>query len=219
MTRNVEGPEGERRQQRSHPRDSKIHTIRLPRQAAAKFDRDRDAGHRFVVSVLPDHLGGSVRSQTATLWRIGAGSEHIDILTTADLPGLQGGPVGAAEAGEKCRLQLTLEAVRAKSSPVDPAVAAALHAEGISWRDPRGRIDDAELPAWIERQLLKHGWKVIEIRQLDRRTVSRRRAKMHLAECLVDAVAVDQTLASESLRSGIGRGRSFGAGMVTLTRT
>jgi hypothetical protein len=131
---------------------------------------------------------------------------------------MQGGPVGDVAAGEKGRLRLTLEAVRAKSSPVDPAVAAALHAQGISWRDPRGRIDDGELPAWIELQLLKHGWEAVEIRELHRRSVSRRRAKMHLAECVVDAVAVDPTLASESLRSGIGRGRSFGAGMVTLTR-
>jgi hypothetical protein len=199
------------------PRDSVIYTVRLPRQVAVKFDRDRDAGHRFVVSLLPDQLGATARAQTATLWRIGAGSESIDILTTADLPSAQGGPVGTVNCGQSARLELTLEAVRAKSSPVAPAVVAALRAEGISWRDPRGRIDDGELPAWVESQLLKHGWKAVEIRELHRRSVSRRRAQMHLVECVVDVEVVDSALASESLRTGIGRGRSFGAGMVTLT--
>lgn len=220
MAQNMEAREGQLRPlQPAHARESRLHTVRLPRQAAAKFDRDRDAGHRFVVSLLPNQHGGTVRAQTATLWRIGAGSDNLDILTTAELPGVQGGLVAAVDAGENVRLQLTVEAVRAKSSPVDPAVAAALHAEGISWRDPRGRIDDAELPAWIELQLLKHGWQAVEIRQLHRRSVSRRRAKMHLAECVVDVVALDPALASESLRSGIGRGRSFGAGMLTITTT
>lgn len=214
MTQNGEG---RLESQPLRPRGVLIYKVQLPRQVAVKFDRDRDAGHRFVVSLLPDQLGATARAQTATLWRIGAGSENIDILTTADLPGAQGGPVGTVTAGQNVHLRMTLEAVRAKSSPVHPAVAEALHAEGISWRNPRGRIDDGELPAWIESQLLKHGWKTVEIRELHRRSVSRRRAQMHLVECVVAVDVVDPVLASQSLRAGIGRGRSFGAGMVTLT--
>jgi len=194
--------------------ESRFYILPIPPVAAAKFDHDRDAGHRFVMSLLPDGLGEETRSKTDTVWRIGPTA--LEIITTVDIPGVDGTPVGSVTAGQKARLQLTLEAVRTKSSPVAPALVEALHAEGIHWRNRKGRIDDGELPAWIEAQLLKNGWKTLELRELHRRPVSRRRAHMHLVECVVDVAVVEPVMASESLRKGIGRGRSFGAGMVTL---
>jgi hypothetical protein len=195
--------------------ESRCYILPIPPVAAAKFDRDRDAGHRFVMSLLPDGLGEETRSKTETVWRIGPTA--LEIITTADIPGFSGTPVGSVASGQRARLQLTLEAVRTKSSPVAPELVEALHAEGIRWRNRKGRIDDGELSAWIEAQLLKHGWKTVELREIHRRPVSRRRARMHLVECVVDVDVVEPIMASESLRKGIGRGRSFGAGMVTMS--
>jgi hypothetical protein len=191
----------------------KHYTISLPTVVAAKFDRDRDAAHRFLMSLLPDDFGKTARSQTSTTWRIGP--DVLEVVTTAEIPGVKGKQVVSVVGGQSVRLRMTLEAVRAKGSPLDPAVVEALHAEGIRWRNPRGRIADEELPSWITGQLQKHGWLSADIERLTRRSVSRRRASMHLAECVVTATVADPALANQSLRQGIGRGRSFGAGMVT----
>lgn len=188
--------------------------VDLPKHMLEKYDRDRDAGHRFMMSLLPDGLGKETRSETATLWRVRPTA--LEIITTAGIPGVSGTPVDSVASGQKARLQLTMEAVRTKSAPVSPELVAALHAEGIHWHNRKGRIDDAELPAWIDGQLLRHGWKTVERQELLRRRVSRRGAHMHLVECAIDAEVVDPIEASESLRLGIGRGRSFGAGMVTV---
>ena len=187
--------------------------IPLPLPVAVKFDRDRDAGHRFVVSLLPDNLSREVRKDTFTTRRPGPG--HIEVVTAAEIAGIEGTPVVSVEVGQSVRLNMTLEAVRAKGSPLEPAVVETLRAQGIRWPNPRSRIDDEELPAWIADRLHNNGWVSADIEQLTRRSVSRRHANMHLAECVVAATVADPVLANRSLRLGIGRGRSFGAGMVT----
>jgi hypothetical protein len=191
--------------------------VHLPKPVAVKFDRDRDAGHRFVMSLLPDGIGGETRGLTDTLWRVDEGGNALDIVTAAVITGFTGTPVNPVKTGQQVRLRLALEAVRAKSSPLEPAVVSALRAEGIRWRNPRGRVDDEELSAWVESQLLKHGWTISTLKDGDtrRRVVSRRNAHMHLVEVTVGATVSDADAANSSLRLGIGRGRSFGAGLVT----
>lgn len=201
--------------------NAKSYRLALPPVAARKLDADRDLGHRAVMGLLPDGLGPHPRAASGTIWRVDVADSVLHLITRAPVAGYSTDDATHIEtvtAGERVTIHAELETTYAKTAPIRDEVLAALRAAGITagQRSPICRVTDDDLPAWIERKLQRNGFTTGAIASLQRRRATRRGAPMHLVNITADVQVHDVGLANAALVGGISRGRSFGAGMVTL---
>lgn len=213
----------------------KYYRIPVTRDRASLLDRDRALGHLYVMRLLPDDIVGQAvatgsyhpdrdgergpRSLSQTLWRVGRDHSSLEIITRVPvLPhvGATACSVPQVTDGQRVRLRAVLEAVHSPMIPVSDAVKQELQQSGIRVRSRRVRVPDEELVRWVDDNFERRGWRRQEILAIFRRRVRRRGSPMHLVEVVLEATAKDAEKANDSLVTGIGHGKNYGAGMVTI---
>lgn len=172
---------------------------------------NRDAGHRRVVSLLPDNLPGP---PTVVWW---PGPDGIVIHSPHPASGHPAEPLRLPGYGETLNISASVEAVASKTAHIDPRVYALLRNSGRKpSRSPRIRVGDGELHSWATALLERNGLRVEHMDAPSRSTAVRRSALLHLADINATVTVTDADAAARAVAFGIGHGKTFGAGLIRI---
>lgn len=203
---------------------SRLHRLDIGAAFARTIDVDRGRGHRFVMSLLADDLATTTpRESTSTTWRVEPGNGELVISTCAgitdprihtitDLPQLTD--------GDRVTIAVDLEAVHRRAVHIEPEVYAEIRAAGIPIRVPRSAVPREEVAMWAEKLLATRGFRVEVLDHLELPSRSwrpqRRGGALNVARLRAPATVVDAAAAADALARGVGRGLSFGCGLIRV---
>ncbi len=157
------------------------------------------------------------------MWRVEPGSSELIISTRAeitdprvhtvtDLPRLTD--------GDRVNIAVDLEAVHRRAVHIDPEVYAEIRAAGIPTRVPRSAVPREEAAMWAERSLATRGFRVEVLDRLELPSRSwrpqRRGGALNVARLRASVTVVDAAAAADALARGVGRGLSFGCGLIRV---
>lgn len=207
---------------------------------AAEMLENREAGHRMALALWPRQSNLTPRSELDLLWAV----TSIDpLMGTASVlvqanrkperqPAwaltIQSAPVAPVALGEHVVGDLTLVAMYTPSTPLDAETRRTLDAvkaihgngmnrnpgEGLSWRAKMIPVPEDLLEAWVVRRLGRYGLDggVEVVRTFDVRLPGKR-GGYRCATVSLDAHVTDATKAEQFL-AGVGKGKSYGFGLV-----
>lgn len=215
-------------------------TLTVDAQAWSTMHADRDAGHRMIMG-LWDHLPRSAdkgpRSTSSILWHPTSldperGTGQIVVRSTRR-PGrlpfwLRDLNIEDSQAPSgSLTLQVSLVATYTPmSTEVTEPMRAVLKAgadgtarrpgEGLAYRRDPVRVPDERLDDWVRSKLTRNGFKVDSADVLGQSVISLRRRGGGLPVTTFRLIGevVDQAAFTSAWHGGIGRGRSFGVGML-----
>ncbi|WP_413755045.1 type I-E CRISPR-associated protein Cas6/Cse3/CasE [Streptomyces sp. MMBL 11-3] len=206
---------------------TRITVNRSHRQARADL-ANRPAMHKTLMRLLAHPTGPTPRKTGGLLFRLEPGLDPVLLVQTADTPNLTGLPGGygstdsrdltpmltALTPGRPVRYRITAAptAYRSTGAPPDP----------LTGRRPRSKIttlhgQDAQ--TWWQRQAATAGLRLCEPAEAFRRSFPspERPAPFYkLTQFDGTATITDPDLLATALREGIGKGKAYGAGLLTL---
>ncbi|MFN1193177.1 type I-E CRISPR-associated protein Cas6/Cse3/CasE [[Kitasatospora] papulosa] len=201
-----------------------------PHHAAARADlADVDSLHKTLMRLTPDHTGPAPRAAAGLLFRTEPGPDPILLVQTAHAPDLTALPTsyGTARTIDLTPLMNSLTPGRTMRYRITAAPTVARSA-GNPTRHPttgkrRGKIthltgDDAI--AWWQRRAMAVGLEPVTVSSLPRPFPRARstRSSPYFTLTQFDGVAhiTDNGLLTHALKNGIGRAKSYGAGLLSL---
>ncbi|SNS72418.1 type I-E CRISPR-associated protein Cas6/Cse3/CasE [Actinomadura mexicana] len=187
--------------------------------------RDATRLHRRVMTVFPDGLGPSARRQTAALFRLEEQPTGFAILIQSTLkPALNNLPAGYGTARTKS-LALLLAGLTEGANIHYRIIANATRKLGKNTTAGRPKqvvpLYGAEADQWWHRQADSAGLVLRSLHSSQLSTVTGQRqgnGRVTHARTQFDGTATvtDPSALTEKIRSGIGRGKSFGCGLLTI---
>ncbi|MGW3990567.1 type I-E CRISPR-associated protein Cas6/Cse3/CasE [Streptomyces sp. NPDC004830] len=201
-----------------------------PRHPAAKADlADVDSLHKTLMRLVPDHIGPTPRAKAGLLFRAEPGPDPVLLVQTAHTPDLTALPAhyGTARTLDLTPLLNALTPGRTMHYRITAAPTVARSA-GNPTPHPvtgkrRGKIthltgDDAI--AWWQRRAAAAGLEPVTISSRPRpfpRT-HRTRTAPYFMLTQFDGLAriTDTTHLTHALKNGVGRAKSYGAGLLSL---
>ncbi|MGV9503056.1 type I-E CRISPR-associated protein Cas6/Cse3/CasE [Streptomyces sp. NPDC003642] len=201
-----------------------------PRHPAAKADlADVDSLHKTLMRLVPDHIGPTPRARAGLLFRAEPGPDPVLLVQTAHTPDLTALPThyGTARTLDLTPLLNALTDGRTMRYRITAAPTVARSA-GNPTPHPvtgkrRGKIthltgDDAI--AWWQRRAADAGLEPLTIscrpRPFPRTRITRTAPYFTLTQFDGLARITDTTHLTHALKNGIGRAKSYGAGLLSL---
>ena len=201
-----------------------------PRNAAARADlADVDSLHKTLMRLVPDHSGPTPRATAGLLFRAEPGSDPTLLVQTAHTPDLTALPTsyGTARTLDLTALLNSLTPGRTMLYRITAAPTVTRSA-GSPTRHPvtgkrRGKIthltgDDAI--AWWQRRAAAVGLEPVTVSSLPRPFPRTRLARSapYFTLTQFDGFAriTDTGLLTHALKNGIGRAKTYGAGLLSL---
>ncbi|MFJ1961798.1 type I-E CRISPR-associated protein Cas6/Cse3/CasE [Streptomyces massasporeus] len=201
-----------------------------PRHPAAKADlADIDSLHKTLMRLVPDHIGPTPRARAGLLFRAEPGPDPVLLVQTADAPDLTALPThyGTARTLDLTPLLNSLTSGRTMRYRITAAPTVARSA-GNPTPHPvtgkrRGKIthltgDDAI--AWWQRRAAAAGLEPVTVsgrpRPFPRTRITRSAPYFTLTQFDGLARITDTTHLTHALKNGIGRAKSYGAGLLSL---
>ncbi|MEV7283026.1 type I-E CRISPR-associated protein Cas6/Cse3/CasE [Streptomyces sp. NPDC093252] len=192
---------------------------------------NRPGMHKTLMRLLTHPAGPTPRKSGGLLFRLEPGLDPVLLVQTADTPDLAGLPAGYGTTdtrdltpilstltpGLPVRYRITAAptAYRATSTPPDPATG----------RRPRGKITTLhgqDTQTWWQRRAAGAGLHLTSPAETLRRpfpSPGRPGPFYELTQFDGTATITDQDLLAAALRDGIGKGKPYGAGLLTLAAT
>ncbi|MFF7723695.1 type I-E CRISPR-associated protein Cas6/Cse3/CasE [Streptomyces luteogriseus] len=201
-----------------------------PRHPAAKADlADVDSLHKTLMRLVPDHIGPTPRARAGLLFRAEPGPEPVLLVQTTDTPDLTALPThyGTARTLDLTPLLSTLTPGRTMRYRITAAPTVARSA-GNPTPHPvtgkrRGKITHLtgnEAIAWWQRRAAAAGLEPVTVSSLSRPFPRARitRSAPYFTLTQFDGLAriTDTTHLIHALKTGIGRAKSYGAGLLSL---
>ncbi|MEV3972825.1 type I-E CRISPR-associated protein Cas6/Cse3/CasE [Streptomyces sp. NPDC050698] len=201
-----------------------------PHHPAAKADlADVDSLHKTLMRLVPDHIGPTPRATAGLLFRAEPGPDPVLLVQTADTPDLTALPTnyGTARTLDLTPLLNALTPGRTMRYRITAAPTVARSA-GNPTPHPvtgkrRGKVtpltgDDAI--AWWQRRAAAAGLEPVTVSPLPRPFPRTRitRSAPYFTLTQFDGLAriTDTTHLTHALKNGIGRAKSYGAGLLSL---
>ncbi|MYS95614.1 MULTISPECIES: type I-E CRISPR-associated protein Cas6/Cse3/CasE [Streptomyces] len=201
-----------------------------PRHPAAKADlADVDSLHKTLMRLVPDHIGPTPRATAGLLFRAEPGTDPVLLVQTAHTPDLTALPTryGTARTLDLTPLLNALTPGRTMRYRITAAPTVARSA-GNPTPHPvtgkrRGKIthltgDDAI--AWWQRRATAAGLEPVTVscspRPFPRTRITRSAPYFTLTQFDGLARITDTTHLTHALKNGIGRAKSYGAGLLSL---
>lgn len=191
-----------------------------PRHREARRDiSDVHRLHQRVMSLLPDALGDSARAKTAALWRIEPSDQPVLLIQSDPVPDLSALPAGYGTGATK------------DLSAVFTAIRPGLHVRyricinPVSQHGNTGKrrvLPRSELPAWWEARSQRIGLENLDHPSIhlepSRTGTTSTGNKLTIAACRIEGIAsvTDPDQICEAIRSGVGRARAYGCGLLTI---
>ncbi|WP_329309624.1 type I-E CRISPR-associated protein Cas6/Cse3/CasE [Streptomyces sp. NBC_01262] len=187
---------------------------------------DRPGMHKTLMRLLTDPTGPNPRKTGGLLFRLEAGLDPVLLVQTADLPDLTALPAGYGTAdtrdltplltalthGLPVRYRITAAPTAYRASPPHPATG----------RRPRGTITSLQGPdalTWWQRRAAAAGLQLAgQIEATPRPFPSPKRPApfYRLTQFDGTATVTDPAALTTALHEGIGKGKAYGAGLLTL---
>lgn len=198
----------------------------LPESVALRMDRDRQFGHRAVMSLFPDGLGSAPRAEAGALWHMDFRGKRLTV--QHQIPMLDEPAVGVPtkleppvtwEVGERVAFALDVECTYTPSPDIPMELRPLLKATG-SYRSRREIVPEDHRPDWLVAMLGRRGFSVelggVQIDPLGRVSLGRRGGLVPYVSCRVEAMVADPAAARAAVVAGIGRAKNFGLGMARM---
>jgi CRISPR system Cascade subunit CasE len=198
------------------------------RSRAARADiGDATSMHRRMMSLVPDGLGPDARHAAAVLFRVDdSAAGPIVLVQSAYEPDLLRLPPGYLRTdrigGAVRKLEPLLTRLR-PGLPVHYRVAAnpskrLNNNDDRTVRKPVVALAGREAEAWWERKAANHGLRLLSLHADARPSARTSSSRMRHAITRFDGQAVvdDADQVRAAVRSGIGRGKSYGCGLLSL---
>lgn len=214
-------------------------TITTTGQHAANMLADRDLGHRAVMELWGQHGSNNARSKLGVLWAVTsadlaahAGTVHVrSNIPPEQKPSWQRDVTTTryetyASTGTSVDCCIELAAQKSPSVPMPEDLRRDLKAgadgtpkppgQGKCWRPNRVRVPDNEIHQWAEAKLIRNGLQLYELNILRRHNVrlAKRHASYPVVKIHAKGTVTDVTAWHHALSEGIGKGKSFGTGLV-----
>lgn len=193
-------------------------------RAVLKDLRDATYLHRRIMTLFPDRLGNQARHQTAALFRLEEQPDGFTILVQSAIePALDNLPAGYGTARTKPLTPL-LNGLAEGVSVHYRIIANATSKLGKNTTAGRPKqvvpLHGANADRWWQRQADSSGLVLHSLHssQLPGATGHRGKARMTHARTRFDGTATvtDPKALTERIRTGIGRGKSYGCGLLTI---
>jgi CRISPR system Cascade subunit CasE len=195
---------------------------------AARDDlADANSMHRRIMTLVPDRLGPDARHAAAVLFRVEDTASGPAVLVQAayepDLLRLPAGYLRTDQTGAAVRKLEPLLAALRPSMPVHYRVAAnpskrLNNNDDRTTRKPVVALGGREAELWWERKAAGHGLRLLSLHTDTRPSARANDNRMRHAITRFDGQAVveDPDQVRAAIRAGIGRGKSYGCGLLSL---
>lgn len=209
-------------------------------EQAGELHRDREHAHTAVLSLWHHRTHSTTRATVGAVWAVTEADMLTDtgkVLVRSTVPP-ERTPAWAQNlattdrfdhapaAGEPVRLTLEIEAGRTPHVPVSRDIERALKqgadgtprapGKGLAFRARREAVPTGELPDWAVSKLARHGidTHAVSVLRTGRVQLPRHQTAHPLATLSISGVVSDAEAYRQALRQGIGKGKSFGLGLV-----
>lgn len=200
---------------------------------------DRNHGHVHVMSAFPRVPGDTPRSSMGILWYI---DEHRRILTVqSETPPTQPGLLGDIQSvddvvlpatGDELEIRVLIACQKTPLSQVPPSLRTQLKArldgeahgaprapgQGRAYRSRSVIVPEAERAAWVSHVFARNGlWveeKTLEVSSLHHADLGRPGRGIPAVEVITRAIVEQVPEFTHALQSGVGKGRTYGLGLL-----
>lgn len=204
--------------------------LNLNHPAARRDLADAGAVHRRVMSLVPDDLGDHARSTAAVLYRIEHTRAGIRILTQTGIePTLANLPDGYAHVPEPRSLHNLLAALQTGTQiayRITANTSKRLPREYVGSEGKPGQVIALRSPvaiqAWWQQRAASNGLQITSAATTTHDDIRARRlpgtphAQHSASQFDGQATVTDPEAVAQAIRKGIGRGKSFGCGLLSV---
>lgn len=195
--------------------------VALSGPLARKVATDRAAGHRLLMSMLPNGIlnCAAPRAHAQLLWRVNGEDEllissiikpesHTDanVEITENRPELTTGTLVTAN--------LQLETTYTPAAWVPEEIWNIKEHPPI--RNKRIPVPTKSLKPWITEKLSRNGFTVTDLKTVIRSRIRVNARTVPVAEIQFQAIVYDTTAANKAMFMGLGRSKSYGCGMIQI---
>lgn len=186
----------------------------IPVKDPERILRERDLGHRLVMSLLPNNLDHEhPRACGNTLWTL---TQDTLIIQTSSELDKAGCPVQNLAVGETVLLSGTFVFSRSHTAHIPQEL------RDTGFRSTtRGRktfVDPGEHQEYLTRRLEDNGFQVNRLISLvpDMAQVSKKKGKAPCSHQVLEVTVTDADAANDLITTGIGKYKSYGCGLITI---
>lgn len=205
--------------------------VKLSPMVRTSILTNRERGHVHVMSAFPRIVGDSPRSAFQVLWALGPQTRTLTVQssTPAESPEVLGEILEhrllePPAEGESVQLQVTLAAQKTPAAQVTPELRTALKANGgKAYRSRLVLVPEEERPEWARKRLERIGLAVesdrLTVSPLQQTPLGKRGTSIPAVTVAARGRVQDATAFEQALRSGVGKGKNFGLGLIQLKST
>lgn len=202
----------------------KLHSMRPWDELQVRLG-DRQLGHSVVMAALPKDLGAEPRAKAACLWRYDAERQRLYVQSDVEVRGeLLGTPLArhaitSAKAGARVQIDVTFNCEKTPPSRIPAELRPILKANGgRCYRSRLVVVPEDERADWCQRRLARAGLSVtteaLQLTPVEYADLGRRGGGIPFVRVRTAGVVTDADTWNTAVRKGIGKGRSFGLGLV-----
>lgn len=200
----------------------------IPPAPLASRLTDRQFGHQLVMATLPDGLGPDARSASNALWRWDPHRGRLEVQASCPIEAHRLGQIvdsqelPIVEARSRWYIDVEMDLQKTPPSQVPPELRARLReAGGRAYRSRQVLVPRGERTDWCRARFARCGFDLdpstLRIGDLTWALLGNKRGRIPYVRVTASGTVTDSEVWATRLRTGLGKGRSYGLGLVIAT--
>lgn len=199
--------------------------MRLSPAVRSAILNNADFGHQHVLAAFPRAHSGSPRSEFEVLWALNS-SEKLLVVQSAVAPTtpevlgevLDAGEVSSPSTGAALEVTVSIAPQKTPTANVPPELRQPVKSAGGAYRSRLVMVPEAERPAWFTQRMARIGFRVdaesIRMSPQSRVSLGSRGRSIPAVTIRATGTVADSEAFTTAVRSGIGKGRNYGLGLI-----